>query len=139
MPARADALEVPAHLQLAPRLGGQADLVDPELSVDLQKRFGLRRAIVVTAPGDGQDIVREYVGKAAAQLLSEIVEEGEVVGFTAGRTVYAAAGFLQSLARCDVVALGGVAGQATEHGVEILRRTQRIAGGRMWPIFALKV
>lgn len=112
------------------------DLVDPGLSVDLQKRFGLRRALVVGAPGDTDDIAREYVGKAAAQLLTEIVEEGDVVGFTSGRTVYAVAGFLESLARCDVVALGGVAGQATEHGVEILRRAQRIAGGRMWPIFA---
>lgn len=112
------------------------DLVDPDLSLDLQKRFGLRRAIVVAAPGDSQEIVHEYVGKAAAHLLSEIVEEGDVLGFTSGRTVYAVAGFLESLARCDVVALGGVAGQATEHGVEILRRAQRIAGGRMWPIFA---
>jgi DNA-binding transcriptional regulator LsrR (DeoR family) len=112
------------------------DLVDPELSINLQKRFGLHRALVITAPGKSEEIVREYVGKAAAHLLSEIVEEGEVIGFTSGRTIYAVAGFLQSLARCDVVALGGVAGQATEHGVEILRRTQRVAGGRMWPIFA---
>lgn len=112
------------------------DLVDPGLSVDLQKRFGLRRALVVTAPSEGEDIVREFVGRAAAHLLSEIAEEGDVVGFTSGRTVYAVAGFLESLPRCDVVALGGVAGQATEHGVEILRRAQRIAGGKMWPIFA---
>ncbi|WP_043457208.1 MULTISPECIES: sugar-binding transcriptional regulator [Micrococcaceae] len=112
------------------------DLVDPGLSVDLQKRFGLHRALVVTAPSEGEDIVREFVGRAAAHLLSEIVEEGDVVGFTSGRTVYAVAGFLETLPRCDVVALGGVAGQATEHGVEILRRAQRIAGGKMWPIFA---
>jgi DNA-binding transcriptional regulator LsrR (DeoR family) len=112
------------------------NLIDPDLSVQLQTKFHLQRAIVVTAPGDTDDIVREYVGKAAAQLLSEIVQEGDVIGFTSGRTVHSVAGFLESLPHCDVVALGGVAGQATEHGVEILRRAQHVAGGRMWPIFA---
>lgn len=112
------------------------DQIDFDLSLDLQARFKLHRALVVRAPGDTDEIVREYVGKAAAQLLTEIVEEGETVGFTSGRTIQATVESLQSLARCDVVALGGVAGQRTEHGVEIVRQAQRVAGGRVWPIFA---
>lgn len=112
------------------------DQIDFELSLDLQSRFKLHRALVVRAPGETDEIVREYVGRAAAQLLTEIVEDGETLGFTSGRTIQATVENLQSLARCNVVALGGVAGQSTEHGVEIVRQAQRVAGGRVWPIFA---
>jgi DNA-binding transcriptional regulator LsrR (DeoR family) len=110
--------------------------IDSNLSIALQNRFGLRRAIVVVAPGDSDDVVREYVGRSAAELLTEIVEPGDVIGLTSGRTVQATVQALISLPRCDIVALGGVAGQRPQDGVEIARQAQRIAGGRVWPIFA---
>ncbi|WP_285727607.1 sugar-binding transcriptional regulator [Psychromicrobium xiongbiense] len=111
-------------------------LIDSDLSVALQHRFGLRRAIVAVTPGDSDDAIRDYVGRAAAQLLQEIVEPGDVIGLTSGRTVQATVQALTSLPRCDVVALGGVAGQRPQDGVEIVRQAQRAAGGRVWPIFA---
>lgn len=127
---RAKALGV-VRFEFAP-----GDHIDPDLSVELQNRFNLKRAIVVTAPTDSDPAIREAVGHAAAQLLTEIVEEGETIGFTSGRTVQATVQALTSLPRSNVVALGGVAGQTPQDGVEIVRQAQRVAGGRVWPIFA---
>lgn len=113
-----------------------SDVIDLELSVGLQTRFGLKRALAVVTPSEAPEVIQEFLGKVAAQLLTEIVVEGDLLGFTAGRTLNATASYLTSLAYSDLVALGGVAGPVKEHGVEVIRRVGRIAGGETWPIFA---
>ena len=110
--------------------------VDLDLSVGLRNRFGLRRALAVTTPSETPEVIQDALGLVAAQLLSEIVVEGDFLGLTAGRTLDSMSRHLRTLPYCDLVALGGVAGPVKEHGVEIIRRIGQISHGATYPIFA---
>ena len=52
--------------------------IDTRLSISLTRTCKLRRAVVVRAPSREPDAVQEALGRAAAQLLEEIVVEGDV-------------------------------------------------------------
>src|SRR5690242_8297188 len=54
--------------------------IDLDLSVRLRTAHGLRHCVVVDAPEDDDDLLRAALGRAAAELLSEIVEPGDVLG-----------------------------------------------------------
>lgn len=110
--------------------------IDTHLSMALARQFGLRRAVVVRVPSQDTAAVQEALGRAAAQLLEEIVVEGDMLGFTSGRTLNAMARYLTRLPACDLVALGGVAGPVKEHSVEIIRRVAATSRGTSYPIFA---
>jgi DNA-binding transcriptional regulator LsrR (DeoR family) len=111
-------------------------LVDAELSLAVRERFGLLHALAVRTASDEPEAIQDALGHSAAELLEEIVQEGDLLGFTAGRTLDAVTRHLQRLPNCDVVALGGVAGSVREHGVEIVRRVARVSSGESYPIFA---
>jgi DNA-binding transcriptional regulator LsrR (DeoR family) len=110
--------------------------VDLELSVELKNRFGLHYAFAVTTPNEEPEVIQDALGKVAAELLEEIVQEGAVLGFTAGRTLNATTLHLSKLPYCEVVALGGVAGPVKEHGIEVIRRVGIATHGPTFPIFA---
>ncbi|WP_136588134.1 MULTISPECIES: sugar-binding transcriptional regulator [Actinomycetes] len=111
--------------------------VDTELSIALGRAFGLRRAVVIRTPGEEPRALQEALGKAAARLLEEIVVEGDMLGFTSGRTLNAMARHLTRLPASDLVALSGVAaGSVKEHSVEIMRRVATASSGASYPIFA---
>ncbi len=109
--------------------------IDVELSVALRERFGLKRALAVLSPEPEGESMRNSLGAATAQLLSEILEEGDVVGLAAGRTLNSMAAQLPTLPRCESVGLGGVAAPMVEHGIEVIRQFAQASGGRNWPIF----
>ncbi|WP_460947922.1 sugar-binding transcriptional regulator [Okibacterium endophyticum] len=115
---------------------GMPGLVDVDLSIALQQRFALTRAIAVMSPSLKPEVVQESLGRVGAQLLSEIVVDGDVLGVTAGRTLSFMAKHTSSLARCEVVQLAGVAGPVRENGTEIVRRISRVSGGNAYSIFA---
>ncbi|MBK0418641.1 transcriptional regulator [Leucobacter sp. CSA1] len=108
--------------------------LDLERSLALQSRFGLRRAVVVFAPTTAPESIQQALGRAAADLMSEITAEGDVIGVTAGRTLRQMAARLGALAQADVVQLGGVAAGLQESGVELVRRIARISGGTPYPL-----
>lgn len=110
--------------------------IDMDLSIALRAKFGLKRALAIITPGESPQAIQESLGRAAAELLEEIVVEGDFLGFTAGRTLEATTRQLTTLPYCDLVALGGVAGPEKEHGVEIIRRVSQVSGGTAYPIFA---
>lgn len=110
--------------------------IDVDLSVQLRQHFGLKRALAVITPDSNEEIMRHNLGAAAAQLLSEIVDDGEMIGLAAGRTLNAMSAQLTTLPHCDCVGLGGVASPIVEHGIEVVRQFAQAAGGRSWPIFA---
>ncbi|WP_445997075.1 sugar-binding transcriptional regulator [Okibacterium fritillariae] len=112
------------------------DSVDLDLSIGLRDRFGLTHALAVITPGQAAETIQDRLGIAAAELLSEIVVDGDVLGLTAGRTLTATASHLTRLAACEVVQLAGVAAATPENGVEVMRRVSRVAGGRAHAIFA---
>ena len=110
--------------------------VDLDLSIALREHFNLRRAIVVITPSTAPEVVQESLGRVGAQLLTEIVEDGDVLGVTAGRTLSHLARHVKQLAHCEVVQLTGVAGPDKENSVEVVRQIARVAGGRGYSIFA---
>jgi DNA-binding transcriptional regulator LsrR (DeoR family) len=113
-----------------------SESVDVALSLELRDAFGLTRAIATSVPQDDTGPIHDRLGMVAAQLLEEIVEEDDVLGMTAGRTLSAMAAQLTRLPHCEVVQLAGVAGATTVNGVEVIRRVSRLSGGRSRALYA---
>ena len=57
---------------------------DLELSGRLQDALQLRHAVVIDSPDDDEVSVRQHLGEAAADLLTEIVTTGDVLGLARG-------------------------------------------------------
>src|SRR3954453_7051426 len=61
--------------------------IDVDLSAQLQDRFELQHSIVVDTPTDDAESLRRQLGRAAAQLLGEIITPQDVLGLAWARTV----------------------------------------------------
>jgi DNA-binding transcriptional regulator LsrR (DeoR family) len=110
--------------------------VDQQLSAELAAHLGLDEVLVVEATGDGP-AVRRSVGSAAADLLSDTLHAGDVLGLAWGRTLTAMTESLASLPPVIVVQLTGAVGSdLTESPVEVVRRASQRAGGSARAIFA---
>lgn len=119
--------------------------VDVPLGRALTERFGLRQAVVVDlarsedngASGDQRRISR-WLGTAAAGLISEIAEEGDVLGLDGSQSAEALSQTVTQLPPCEVVQLTGVVGLdlANDPAVAAVRRTAEAAGGRAFPLYA---
>ncbi|MFC7326272.1 sugar-binding transcriptional regulator [Marinactinospora rubrisoli] len=111
--------------------------LDAELSDRLRDAYGLRRAIVVSAPDDPAQI-RQQLGAVAADLLAEIVTADDVLGLAWGRTLQVMGAELTRLAPCTTVQLNGVlsARSDTAGSVETVRRAAQLSGGPAYPIYA---
>lgn len=115
--------------------------LDVDTSARLQEEFRLAHAVVVdTADAVDTDpgTVRQQLGRAAADLLSEIVVAGDVLGLPWSRSVHAAVGALTGLAHVDVVQLTGAIAlpDFDSSAVDIVRRAARVAGGRAHVFYA---
>lgn len=112
--------------------------IDADLSTQLQQAYNLRRAIVVECASDSPPATREGLGKAAADLLGEVVSDEDVLGLSCSRTIAVATHSLDTLARCRVVQLTGtMAGPEVDAGsVESVRRAASVGGGKAFPIYA---
>ncbi|MCV2395120.1 transcriptional regulator [Actinotalea sp. M2MS4P-6] len=108
----------------------------PDLATALAEHLGLRRVVVVESAGSLAE-VRDEVGQAAANLLGETLEAGEVLGLAWGRTLTAMSAAMPPLPRVDVVQLTGAIGTDLEESpVEIVRKVALRSGGTARPIFA---
>jgi DNA-binding transcriptional regulator LsrR (DeoR family) len=112
------------------------DTVDPELSQQLQKRFALQHALVVTSTHTDTPALRRAVGGTAAALLSEIVTEDDVLGVAWGRTLDDMAAALTTLAPCPIVQMTGVSGAVDANSINLMRRLAEVAGSAVFPIYA---
>ena len=102
-----------------------------DLSVRLRAAYGLRHCVVIDCPDDDEDVLREHLGRAAAELLTEIVEPGDVLGLAWGRSLMAMRPFLGPLNHCDVVQLTGalsLPGEASP--IELVRDVARWSQGQ---------
>src|SRR4051794_17965969 len=82
---------------------GYPGVIDVELSGRLRDVFGLRHAVVTDVPDDDDASLRRHLGQAAADLLSEITEPGDVLGLAWARSVSAMTTALTRLAAVPVV------------------------------------
>jgi len=117
---------------------GYTGAIDIELSGRLQDTFGLKHALVIDSPDDHPAALRTQLGKAAAELLSEIVTPQDVLGLAWARAVSAMTASLTRLASTPVVQLTGVLAQpdADENSIELVREVVRITGGPAYLFYA---
>lgn len=113
---------------------GQIDL---DLSVRLSGAYGLRHCVVMDGPEDDDQLLRASLGRAAAELLTEIVEPGDVLGLAWARSLMAMRTSLTRLARCDVVQLtGALALPKDESPIELVRDVARWSAGQAYVYYA---
>ena len=113
--------------------------IDGDLSAALREVLGLRRAIVLDHPAEPEASLRQHLAEVTADLLAEIVVDGDVLGLTWSRTLEATNAALTRLARCTVVQLAGTLARAQHDDagtVEMVRRAAAVGGGRAYAIYA---
>lgn len=112
--------------------------LDAELSEQLRDAYGLRQAFVVDTTDEPPDSMHADLSRVAADVLSEIVKEGDVVGLSWGRTLNAMANSLGQLPTCSVVQLTGALSGAGvgDTSIELVRRVSEISGGLAHSIYA---
>jgi DNA-binding transcriptional regulator LsrR (DeoR family) len=104
------------------------DAINADLSVELATAVGLRQAIVVDTPDEPVSTLRADLGRVAANLLAELVQEDDVVGIAWGRTVNA---------MTTVQMTGALSGaEVSDNAIELVRRISQISGGAAYPIYA---
>ena len=104
--------------------------INLDLSSRLSSAYGLRHCVVIESAEDDLVLLRRNVGRAAAELLSEIVTADDVLG-VAGRSLMAMRSALDRVAACPVVQLTGALSRpdAEDSAVELVRDVARISGG----------
>jgi DNA-binding transcriptional regulator LsrR (DeoR family) len=106
--------------------------IDLELSGRLQDALQLRHAVVIDTPDDDEVSVRQHLGEAAADLLTEIVTTGDVLGLAWARSVSAMTAALTSrLATVPVIQLTGALARPDmdDNSVDLVRQAARASGG----------
>jgi deoxyribonucleoside regulator len=90
------------------------EIKDPSEDVEslmssLREKFGLRHAVVAYTPTYDDDLVKKYIGQAAADYLADILKDGDTIGASWGSTMYQVALHLRTrtLKNCFVVQLNG--------------------------------
>ena len=113
-----------------------ADL-DLELGGDLAARYGLREALVVRGGDDRDGSARERLGRVGAELLTERLEAGDVLGISWGRTLHAMVAHLRRLPACTVVQIVGSVPtlELDVNSLELVRRVAEAAGGPAYPLY----
>jgi DNA-binding transcriptional regulator LsrR (DeoR family) len=105
--------------------------INLDLSVRLRAAHRLRHCVVIDAPEDDDELLRSALGRAAAELLTEIVEPGDVLGVAWSRSLMAMRGSLTRLPACDVVQLtGALSLPADDSSIELVRDLARRSNGQ---------
>src|ERR671914_77485 len=105
--------------------------IDLDRSVRLRAAFGLRHCVVIDAPEDEEVLLRTALGRAAAELLDEIVEPGDVLGLAWARSLMAMRTALTRLPACDVVQLtGALSLPSDDSSIELVRDLARKSNGQ---------
>jgi DNA-binding transcriptional regulator LsrR (DeoR family) len=118
--------------------------IDVDLSARLRDAFRLQHAIVVDTDDEHEASLRTALGKAAAELLSEIVTPNDVLGLAWARSVSSMASELTRLPQVPVVQLtGALSGPAegsspvdADSAIDVVREVARVCGGPAYVFFA---
>jgi DNA-binding transcriptional regulator LsrR (DeoR family) len=111
--------------------------IDLDLSVRVSAAYGLRHCIVIDGPEDDDVVLRGTLGRAAAELLAEIIEPGDVLGLSWARSLMAMRTALTRLPRCDVVQLTGSLNLPSDDSpIELVRDVARRSDGEAFFFYA---
>ncbi len=120
----------------------QSGTIDLDRSIRLRERFGLEHAVVVDTPEGDPHSLRAALGRAAADLLGEVLPPGGLVGLAWARCVQSMVRQVRRLPQASVVQLTGVlprdlAGQNDEDtAVDLVRHLARVSRGPAYLYFA---
>jgi DNA-binding transcriptional regulator LsrR (DeoR family) len=117
---------------------GHPGVIDVRLSAELRDAYALQHAIVVDTMEEDASTLRQQVGRAGAELLSEIVTSEDVLGLGWARSLLAMSAALTSLAPCRVVQLTGALSRpdVDESSIELVRDVARISNGPAYYFYA---
>jgi DNA-binding transcriptional regulator LsrR (DeoR family) len=112
--------------------------IDVDLSARLRERFELTHSIVVDTPEDDAASLREHLGRAAAELLSEVITSEDVLGLAWARAVSAMVRSLRPLPGTAVVQLTGALAlpDGRDTSVDVVREVASSSGGRAHLFYA---
>ncbi len=112
--------------------------VDVNLSWGLQQRYGLRHTVVVDTADDDPLLLRRHVGRAAAELLSEILTGDDVLGLGWARALLEMTAALTSLPPCPVVQLTGALPRTDvdASSIEMVRHVASVTKGPAYFFYA---
>jgi DNA-binding transcriptional regulator LsrR (DeoR family) len=111
--------------------------IDLDLSVRVGAAYGLRHCIVMDTPEEDESLLRGALGRAAAELLEEIIEPGDVLGLSWARSLMAMRTALTELPRCDVVQLtGSLSLPSDDSPIELVRDVARRSDGEAFFFYA---
>lgn len=110
---------------------GQPGVIEVGLSSELRDAYKLQHAIVVDSLDEDAATLRDQVGRAAAELLTEIVTTADVLGLGWARSLMSMRGALTALAPCPVVQLTGALSRpdVTDSSIELVRDVASISKG----------
>jgi DNA-binding transcriptional regulator LsrR (DeoR family) len=111
--------------------------IDLDLSVRLREAFGLKHSVVVDVAEDDDALLRAALGRAAGELVTEVVEPGAVLGLAWARSLMSMRTAIGDIGRCDVVQLtGALALPHDESPVELVRDVARRSAGQAYVYYA---
>jgi DNA-binding transcriptional regulator LsrR (DeoR family) len=117
---------------------GQPGGIDLDLSGDLRAAYDLRHAIVVDTAEEDRLALRQLVGAAGAELLSEITTRNDVLGLGWARSLIAMRAALRQLTAQFVVQLTGALSRpdVDDSSIELVRDVARIANCPAYRFYA---
>jgi DNA-binding transcriptional regulator LsrR (DeoR family) len=98
--------------------------------------------VVVDGPFADAPALRSALGRAAADLLGELVDAEDVLGVAWGQTLSAMADAVHDLPPCDIVQLTGIAGSAggagpaARNNADLVRQLLSASDGTPYPLYA---
>ncbi len=112
--------------------------LNAELGLQLERKFGLGSAMVLSGGPVPAPAVPAQLGPATALYIAEILEADDVLGVGWGKTIDAAATALPALPACPVVQLIGVtsSGVIAVNSSDIVRRVAVKTGGQAFQLHA---
>jgi DNA-binding transcriptional regulator LsrR (DeoR family) len=100
------------------------------LSAELCSAFGLKHAFVFNFPDDDEQALRQRLGEAAGQALTDLITPGDVLGMSWSRTLSRLAAALTQFPPCPIVQLtGAVPPPDGRDLLDLVRSVARVGGG----------
>jgi deoxyribonucleoside regulator len=114
--------------------------MSPEVEEQLEERFGLGRAVVVKTASQEEAGAKEAIGRAAAELLLDLLKDGDVLGIAWGTTVNEVVKALPARLDVDIKVVqitGGLNQIAIDiNAIDLTRRVAEICGADYYLLHA---
>lgn len=110
---------------------------DPDLGSAVERKFGLRRVLVVRPMTESRDADLGAIGRAAAVILASVVTADDVLGLSWGRALASMVAAAPPLPPCLLVQLvGGVSPTGHTGSMDLVRRLADNSGGDAFSLYA---